>query len=61
MERLCAMNVACCVDGAVGIGGFVRCSLRAVRVCMGRCRCVENAAGDGMQCIGKLCGVNDRP
>ncbi|KAF9793647.1 hypothetical protein SFRURICE_002006 [Spodoptera frugiperda] len=33
---------------------------RKVRVCVW-CRCVENAVGDGMQCIGKLRGVNDRP
>lgn len=32
-----------------------------MRVCVGTVRCMESAVGDGMQCIGKLRGVNDRP
>lgn len=43
-----------CRDGGA-VGGFVRC------VCVCIVRCVVSAVGDGMQCIGKLRGVNDRP
>lgn len=47
--------------------GFVRCAYVLCTYVSTRLQGIarsvetESAVGDGMQCIGKLCGVNDRP